>query len=573
MAKHLPVYLLLLVFPLGLLYSQDTGPVTKLRQIVSEKGQAEVTMAFPGKKEIGLISKNVSIGSIRDKTVHIFLSRRTVEWFIQQKYSFSIVERTASKGLTSSSSLEEALQWETYPLYSQYESIMERFALLYPSLCHLDTIGTSIKGKLVLALKISDNAEENEDEPEVFYTSSMHGDEVGGYILMLRLIDYLLQNYQADPRVTRLVDDLEIWINPLANPDGTYRNADGTYGNGDIMINPERANSNETDLNRNFPDPAVPGQIVEKENADMIRFMRKHNFILSANFHSGAELVNYPWDSRSRLHADDSWFYRISRKYADSAQYYSAPAYYMRDEENGVVRGIVWYQIFGGRMDFVTYELHGREITVELDNDFITPASELASLWQYNYRSLLGYLENALYGIHGRVTDALTSKPVPAKIFIRQHDMDSSQVYSDTLTGRFVRMLSPGSWDLLITAGGYRDTLVKNLLVEDNRKLTLNIKMKASASHRVPAGAPALIYPNPSASLINIMVPEDISGKVRITIFSQSGVEISDYYSFVNQGIPIQYSVGNLAAGVYNIHITSVLTGSSCTGRFIVFRK
>ena len=77
----------------------------------------------------------------------------------------------------------------------QYDSIMQSFLSLYPSICHLDTIGTSINGKLILALKISDNASIDEDEPEVFYTSTMHGDETGGFILMLRLADYLLTNY------------------------------------------------------------------------------------------------------------------------------------------------------------------------------------------------------------------------------------------------------------------------------------------------------------------------------------------------------------------------------------------
>ena len=38
---------------------------------------------------------------------------------------------------------------------------------------------------------------DDEAEPEVFYSSTMHGDETGGFILMLRLADYLLKNYTA----------------------------------------------------------------------------------------------------------------------------------------------------------------------------------------------------------------------------------------------------------------------------------------------------------------------------------------------------------------------------------------
>ena len=126
------------------------------------------------------------------------------------------------KGIVSAASMSKAFEWNTYPTYTQYDSIMQSFAVNYPSLCHLDTIGTSINGKLVLALKISDNPAVDETEPEVFYTSSMHGDETGGFILMLRLADFLLKNYNDNARVKELVDNLEIWINPLANPDGTY---------------------------------------------------------------------------------------------------------------------------------------------------------------------------------------------------------------------------------------------------------------------------------------------------------------------------------------------------------------
>ena len=115
----------------------------------------------------------------------------------------------------------------------------------------------------------------------------MHGDETGGYILMLHLADYLLKNYLTSSRVKTLLDNLEIWINPLANPDGTYRN--------DNTINsPTRYNANGFDLNRNFPDPLNPNTFKQKETLDMIKFLRKHRFVLSANFHSGAEVVNYP---------------------------------------------------------------------------------------------------------------------------------------------------------------------------------------------------------------------------------------------------------------------------------------
>jgi murein tripeptide amidase MpaA len=420
--------------------SQNISLDEKLRQIIIHDGQAEVTIPYTDNKAIEILTANVSILSIKDKVVHISLSRLTVEWFILQKYDYHIVEKVSTKSIISALNVNQALQWDSYPTYTQYESIMQSFAAQYPALCHLDTIGTSVNGKLVLALKISDNAAVNEDEPRVFYSSTMHGDETGGFILMLHLADYLLKNYTVSNRVKNLVDNLEIWINPLANPDGTY-------GTGNDITNPTRYNANGYDLNRNFPDPITPytpQNIQQKETQAMIKFMRKHRFVLSANFHAGEEVVNYPWDRwLTKYHADDSWFKSISRAYADTVHAYSGPIY-MSFLNNGITRGADWYLVYGGRQDFITSELQGREVTIELDEQFITPAAQLTLLWQNNWHSLLGYLENALYGIHGLVRNVSTHAPVPARVFIEGHDKDSSQVYSDSLTGSFERFLSPG---------------------------------------------------------------------------------------------------------------------------------
>ena len=76
----------------------------------------------------------------------------------QQKFNYSIKQKPDLKVLYPLLSMSKAFAWDTYPTYTQYDSIMQSFVLNYPTLCRLDTIGTSINGKLVLALKISDNA-------------------------------------------------------------------------------------------------------------------------------------------------------------------------------------------------------------------------------------------------------------------------------------------------------------------------------------------------------------------------------------------------------------------------------
>ena len=147
-------------------------------------------------------------------------------------------------------------QWDAYPTYAEYVALMEGFAAARPDLCRLVDLGPSanqVRPHRLLALKISDHPELEEDEPEVLLTSTLHGDEVVGYVLLLRLADELLAHHDPaagdpyDRRVTTLVDELEIWINPLANPDGTYAGSDTSLaGARRFLANPDGTSSGST---------------------------------------------------------------------------------------------------------------------------------------------------------------------------------------------------------------------------------------------------------------------------------------------------------------------------------------
>ena len=95
-------------------------------------------------------------------------------------------------------------------------------------------------------------------------------------------------------RVKNLIDNSEVWINPSANPDGTYYN-DPTNTS---VANARRANDNSIDLNRNYPDniigPHANGHTAyELETQHFMSFEDTYKFVLSANFHGGTEVVNY----------------------------------------------------------------------------------------------------------------------------------------------------------------------------------------------------------------------------------------------------------------------------------------
>ena len=103
------------------------------------------------------------------------------------------------------------------------------------------SLGKTHEDKDIWAIKISDNPENDELEPEVKYIANMHGDEIVGRELMVLLIREIALGYRIlDPKIVNLVNNLEIFIVPSMNPDGA------DYA--------RRGNSRWVDLNRDFPD-------------------------------------------------------------------------------------------------------------------------------------------------------------------------------------------------------------------------------------------------------------------------------------------------------------------------------
>jgi hypothetical protein len=451
--------------------------------------------------------------------------------------------------------LTEALTFTKYPTYAQYDSMMHHFADSYPEICRIDTFGTSIQGRLLLALKISDNPNTEEDEPAFLYTSTMHGDELVGYVLSLRLIDFLLSNYGSNPEIDRLIDELEIWINPLANPDATY------YNNRDSTVAySQRFNINNIDLNRNFPE--VPGgnpndlSDVELENIHMIRFMQEHRFNLSANMHSGAEVVNYPWDYTYALHPDDDWYRFISREYADGV--HAVEPNYMLGFDNGITNGAVWYIITGGRQDYTNYFLRGREVTLELSGVKKLPSEQLDAHWSYNQWSLLNYLSQARYGIHGKVTCRRTGVPAPAEIRVMDHDSDNSWVRSDSVHGSFYRYLKEGVYDLVVSAEDFLSDTVRGVAVFDYQRTELQVALDSMGTgDRGPAlQAGISCYPNPAREVLYLSSDRPFMAGGRLEVYTVTGARVHAEVLPVG-ALRHRIDVSGMEQGVYVVRIAS----------------
>jgi hypothetical protein len=187
----------------------------------------------------------------------------------------------------------------------------------------------------------------------------------------------------------------------------------------------------------------------------MMALAAGETFVLSANFHSGAEVVNYPWDTVVRRHPDDAWFEDLSRDWAELAQADSPGGYMTSPYNSGVTNGYDWYQTFGSRQDWLTYFQGGRELTIELSTPKLLPADELDDLWQWNRRALLDFIAHAQVGIRGIVTDQY-GEPLAATVEVLGLDtaIDNSVVRTDVDVGDYHRLLLPGLYDLEFRSDG-----------------------------------------------------------------------------------------------------------------------
>lgn len=410
----------------------------------------------------------------------------------RQGYSFEVVpEEKDVRALTMCTDsggppFEPPFPWDCYPTYGQFLDMMDYWATAYPSIVRKVNLGASTSGAHDLwTLKISDNPDTEEDEPEIFYTATMHGDELVCYPTTLHLIDHILQNYGSDPQITALVNGAELWVNPMANPDGTFNGTDTSVASSTRYI-PGAG----VDPNRNFPDPAEgdhpDGSAWATETLAMMAFADARSLVLSANCHSGAEVVNYPWDTWSARHADDACYQTVSHVYADSAQA-ASPSGYMSGFDDGITNGYDWYRITGGRQDYMNF-VHGcREVTLELSDEKWLDAGLLDDHFDYNRDALLGYFDQAFDGIRGIVTDAVSGDPVAATVKVVGHDIVDQQtwVFTDPDVGDYHRMIETGTWDLEFTADGYETTTATGIVVTHDASTRRDVQMTALASYSI----------------------------------------------------------------------------------------
>jgi hypothetical protein len=502
---------------------------------------------------INEISRIISIDNVtEDFKVYAYANKSGFTEFIAEGIDYEILQHPGTlirPRMLDKVNIREIEAWDFYPNYDAYLDMIFQLETDFPDLCEVFSIGSTYEEREIYVIRITDNIGQREEEPEFLYSSSIHGDETTGYVLLLRLADYLLNGYGEDPRITDIVNDMDIYLCPLANPDGSF------HGGNASIYGAQRFNAHGVDLNRNYPDPQdgphPDGNPWQIETIHFMNFAEEHNFIMGANFHGGAEVLNYPWDTWSQLAADDDWWVHVCREYADTVHAHAVPGY-LTSYNNGITNGYQWYSIAGGRQDYMNYFQQDREITLEISDVKLLPASQLEAHWEYNYRSLINYLDQARYGTRGRITDSATGETLEAEVYVLNHEMDSSWVYSDLPAGNYHRLLNKGTYDIRYSKSGYITQTFTDVVVNNKQATVIDVELVTSfSSIDEQEEGKFSIYPNPAtANFIKVKSQNPIS---QISIFSMNGHLVQQTKT---ENTELHFvDISDLEAGTYIIRI------------------
>jgi hypothetical protein len=287
-----------------------------------------------------------------------------------------------------------------FPTFTEALAIMDSLHQLYPSITTgRDSIGNTYEGRAIWAMKISDNPDQDEDEPEFFVNSLIHAREPMGLEATLLFMRYLCENYGIDSTVTYLVNNREFYFVPMINPDGYEYNRQYSPQGGGMWR--KNRHGQGIDLNRNWgymwgydddgssPNPwdetyRGTAAFSEPETQALRQYIDTHHFSIVMNFHSYANDFLYSWCYEDLFTPDEPLLQVI----ADSVT-----------ANNGYASGTAWEVLYNTNGDSNDWQ-YGEQtekpkifgFTMEIGNNndgFWPDPSRIPALWNDVLPSLL----------------------------------------------------------------------------------------------------------------------------------------------------------------------------------------
>ena len=314
--------------------------------------------------------------------------------------------------------------------------------------------GSSFEGRPLLALKISDNVAASEDEPRVLIASCHHAREIVTPEIALDIIGRLTGQYGVDPQITAIVDGYEIWVLPVANPDGLdyvwttndqwrkNRSPQGSVFGVDQNRNYDLGWSGSCAGSTNPSSSTYKGPAAgsEAETQSIVGLSLDRNFAKVLDFHSSGREVLLSYLCSPMPGLQEGWVD------AEGLALAALAAGYGTREPSAEGEHQEWQLKVNTSYAYL----------VETQTSFQPAYSEALSEANLVWPLVLSFLSRAI-PLQGHVTDSLSGAPVSADITVSGIAWQLGESRrSEPGFGRYHLFLPPGTWQVSFSAPGYQ---------------------------------------------------------------------------------------------------------------------
>lgn len=364
----------------------------------------------------------------------------------------------------------------SYKNVEMVEALLRGYQAKYPDISTMVELGRSHQGRPIWALKISDNPEADEPEPAVLLNGSHHASELLSVEYPLDAAAHLLENYGRDRQVKRWVDDLEIWVVPMVNPDGNWMfleesrfasRKNGRDTNLDGFYDPFEG----IDLNRNYPlgwgqtpgSSGVTGSkyyrgphpLSEPESWAMASLADRLHFAGSISFHTVGNAIFLPYTvADTQAPSPDVPF--IIAKEMEDAGLEQPNGRFIKARANG-------YPVSGSDQDWLMHAFGTAAYIVEGShhNPSLLVRERAIEATRPVWQALLERVRGGPR-ISGHVRDP-SGQPIEAQVHVAQVQLRAGERWtSRARDGRFDRLVAtPGRYTLEASAPGYAPATVE----------------------------------------------------------------------------------------------------------------
>lgn len=267
----------------------------------------------------------------------------------------------------------------SYQSYEAHVAFLEELAAAHPDLAETFSFGTSVEGRSLAAIRIG---KPGPNKSGVLYHGAQHGNEMTGAAAIAFIAQKLLTDYDNDPKIRILLDNLDWYLLPIMNPDG--------------YVSGSRYNSRGVDLNRNWL------AFTEPETRALRDFLVAHpNLRSHVDLHTYGNMIMWPWGHTAVATEDNDTFDFIGDEMASRIFAVRGTNYTRR----GPIYTTI-YPVVGGSIDYSYSEFSHWSFVFEIGTSYAAPASQLELIGQEMY-SALSFLSAWVWDCNGNLVDDL----------------------------------------------------------------------------------------------------------------------------------------------------------------------